>query len=374
MGNCKECVDHLGQKFASAKARAEHWGQDADRVSNRMKYQGWTLERALTTPARPIEKKRATKEIVVYGVKYKDAKEACRILNKPYNTIKQRLDRYTPDEAFSDDFDSQPNSLGEVMDHLGNLFPNFNAMCKHYKIKSSIVASRLKTMPLGEALTTPVGVNRKPVSVPGVGEFSPLEKAFKSCGITRVTYLKRIEQGMTPEQALTTPKSLNLHKIDIPGYGKFDSLKAACLPLGLSSTNVTTRAQKRNVDVEVILKEMIDTVRIYGDKEVDVFGKVITIGDASKVFNINIYEIYLRLIRSKMDIEAALVIPENNPDEIRFAFRGASGKGRYRIGQSTETYTSVEQIIDKYKPELLGVYRRFNPGGIYHPYPRIRAE
>lgn len=45
-------TDHTGQKFPNFHAMAEYWGYRDDFIKARIYKQGWSLEQALTTPAR----------------------------------------------------------------------------------------------------------------------------------------------------------------------------------------------------------------------------------------------------------------------------------------------------------------------------------
>lgn len=78
-------------------------------------------------------------------------------------------------------------------------------------------------------------------------------------------------------------------------------------------------------------------------------------------FHINKSTLKHRLYH-KWDMELAFVYPTTAP-RIRFYYVGIDGKTRYKLGKNIYT---TEELITKYAPEYLDLYRRTNPQGIHH--------
>ncbi len=85
--NMKPVTDHLGRKFSSVVAMCSHYKISCDTYLQRRK-RGWTVERALTTPAR---RRRENIEPVDHlGNRYSDINSMCAFYLIPVNTFLKR--------------------------------------------------------------------------------------------------------------------------------------------------------------------------------------------------------------------------------------------------------------------------------------------
>lgn len=94
-------------------------------------------------------------------------------------------------------------------DHLGNKFPNKNAMCEHYHIKYHTFKRRIdeQHMSLKDALTIPVEKRQTGSCKDHLGNVFPSKKAmYKYYDISKDIVNKRIKKKkMSLKEALTTP-------------------------------------------------------------------------------------------------------------------------------------------------------------------------
>ena len=83
-------------------------------------------------------------------------------------------------------------------DHLGNEFPNKNAMCEHYHIKYHTFKRRIdeQHMSLKDALTIPVKKNHNGMCKDHLGnEFPNIMAMCKHYGIKPATLYKRMNEN-----------------------------------------------------------------------------------------------------------------------------------------------------------------------------------
>ena len=146
------CKDHLGNEFPSINAMCKHYGIDRTVFNYRRNEKHMSLKETLTMP---VEKK--------------------------HN--------------------------GSCKDHLGNVFPNKQAMCEHYGISTDTFNKRRneKHMSLKEALTTPARKTRDSCKDHLGNEFPSIAAMIDYYGITRKTFDKRRKKQISLKEILTTP-------------------------------------------------------------------------------------------------------------------------------------------------------------------------
>ena len=136
-------------------------------------------------------------------------------------------------------------------DHLGNKFPNKNAMCEHYDIKYSTFKRRIdkQHMPLKDALTTPVKKRHNGSCKDHLGnEFPSTQAMCEHYGIDRNVFDHRIyEKHMPIKDALTKPtrKQHNGPCKDHLG-NEFPSQKAMCDYYGINMNTFKGRIENNS--------------------------------------------------------------------------------------------------------------------------------
>ena len=217
------CKDHLGNEFPSINAMCKHYGIDRTVFNYRRNEKHMSLKETLTMP---VEKK--------------------------HN--------------------------GSCKDHLGNVFPNKQAMCEHYGISTDTFNKRRneKHMSLKEALTTPARKTRDSCKDHLGNEFPSIAAMVDYYGITRKTFDKRRKKQISLKEILTTPvekRKKDSYKDHIGN--EFPSKKAMLDYYGVTRTSFDSRKTKNaritdNLfikEVKAIRKKMLYAVCIYNDTE-----------------------------------------------------------------------------------------------------------
>ncbi len=132
----KPVTDHTGREYNTFDEMCIAWGKDPLLVEGRMRCHGWSLEDALTRKKGQIKPKR--KELVERG------------------TFRKRFAHLFGEDGRS------------IMDHKGQVFPNYLQMCKFYGINSSAFCQRVESgWDLASALETPTRRRKNTVEVNG---------------------------------------------------------------------------------------------------------------------------------------------------------------------------------------------------------------
>ena len=200
--NCSRFVtDHLGNRFPSMKSMCEKYNIAQGTYISRIKL-GWSQEEALT------------KKVTTH--------------------------RSVP-----------------VYDHIGNMYPSLKAMCQHYGINKTTLRSRLKQMPLSDALTLPVNVRKTSIEYKCKDhtghEYASITSMCKAYCIPLSTYLSRISKGWTVERSLTqSPIDCPKYVTDHHGY-RYKSIASMCRKYGIARRTFTTRVWELGWSVEKAL-------------------------------------------------------------------------------------------------------------------------
>lgn len=194
-------TDHLGNQFPSVKTLCEKYNIDPSCYRSRIKL-GWSQEEALT-------RKVATHKSV------------------------------------------------PVYDHKGNTYPSLKEMCQHYGINKTTLRSRLKEMPLSDALTLPINIKQTSIIYKCEDhtgkEYASITSMCKAYHIPLSTYLARISKGWSVERSLTY-SSIDASKnvVDHHGY-RYKSIASMCRKYGIARRTYTTRVWELGWSVEKAL-------------------------------------------------------------------------------------------------------------------------
>ena len=200
------CKDHMGNEFPSKTAMCKHYGISTTSFEKRMNEMHMSLEETLTTPVRK-QKTGSCKDHL--GNEFPNKKAMCKHYGISYDTFdKRKNDSNMPiKDALTKPTRKQHN--GPCKDHLGNEFPSKKAMCEHYGISESTFSDRIKKrhMSLEETLTTPVEKQHKGPCKDHLGNEFPNKQAMcEHYSISKGAFEARIyKQHMSLKEALTTP-------------------------------------------------------------------------------------------------------------------------------------------------------------------------
>jgi len=202
-----ECLDHLGNKYISKKAMAEHYEIPYQVFRHRIK-EGWTLEQSLTLPVGHRLISTQVKDHIGNVYETKSAMlNHYSIENGMYN------DRIRKGWSQADALTTAP-SKGDYtqsikcVDHLGNVFDSKSARAAHYKLQAGMIEKRLKLgWSLKDALT--IRPNGRPLGNDCVDHLgnkyvSEAERA-RAYKVLYHIVQRRLSQNWSLERALTTP-------------------------------------------------------------------------------------------------------------------------------------------------------------------------
>lgn len=211
-------TDHLGNHFKSVSAMTRHYGIPRPTYISRLK-SGWTVKEALTVP------------VLKDGSNYKTS-----------------------------------NSLGGIVDHLGNHFSNNAQMARHWGISPSLLHRRVhdKGMSLEDALTTPISRKHSAQEVTDHlgNKYCSRSLMAKAYGISSLTLGDRLKRGWSMEEALTTPidtssyrKTKRVAKVRVQDHlgDWYDSYYELAKAYGLSFSTLYGRVAKLGWSIEKAL-------------------------------------------------------------------------------------------------------------------------
>lgn len=177
------------------------------------------------------------------------------------------------------------------------------------------------------------------------------------------TVKSRIERGWNLKDALTKESNpFNMPKECKDHLGNYyESFIEMCKAYKKDSTTVKARLRK-GWTLEAALTENNITAPV----NINIFNiEYNSISEAANKYNIR-YTTVIQRLKRKWDIELAFVYPPIAPI-IRVYYVGIDNKTRYKMDDNIYT---AEELIAKYAPEYLELYRKTNPQGIYHFYKK----
>jgi hypothetical protein len=179
--------DHCGNIYVSRAAMCEYYGLTVCAYTQRI-MNGWTLEKALTTPL------------------HKNGK----------------------------------NEISRVTDHHGNTYKNIAEMAKQYNINTDILTERLRRgWDTQKALKTPAARNRKEMTDSKGRTYPSLDEYAEAIGLTRDIIYRLQKKGYTPKEIegyVRKDTTCTDHK-----GNKYHSFRAMCHAYGIPHNTVRAR-------------------------------------------------------------------------------------------------------------------------------------
>ena len=207
-------------------------------------------------------------------------------------------------------------------DHLGNQFKSVSAMTKHWGISRTTYLSRINMgWSIEKALTFTIREESRPKGgvVDHLGnKFKSRSQMLKHWGISPATYYNRThKEGLSMEEALTKPiaKTYSFQEVTDHLGNKYRSLSLMARTYGIKPITLRDRLE-RGWSVKEALTTPIDTsthrktVNVEGIKVQDHKGVWYnSYYELAKAYGLTISTLYGRLVRLGWSIEKALLTP-----------------------------------------------------------------
>ena len=207
-------------------------------------------------------------------------------------------------------------------DHLGNNFKSVSAMTKHWGISRTTYLSRINMgWSVEKALTFTIREESKHKGsvVDHLGnEFKSLSQMLKHWGISPATYYNRThKEGLSMEEALTKPiaKKFSFQEVTDHLGNKYRSLSLMARTYGIKPITLSDRLE-RGWSIREALTTPVDTstlrktVNVKGIKVQDHKGVWYnSYYELAKAYGLTISTLYGRLVRLGWSIEKALLTP-----------------------------------------------------------------
>ena len=243
----KTCEDHLGNKFPNRKAMCKYYNIDTKTFVNRIEKKHMSLEAALTTPVHHRAKTYTDHQ----GNEFPSITSMCKHYGINRKTFKKRISEkhMSLKDALTIPVETPPKTES-YKDHLGNEFPSMAAMCKHYGIRRDTFTQRIKRqkMSLKDALTTPLEKTPDELCKDHLGNEFPNRQAMCNYyGINYATFRRRIEKKhMSLKDALTTPVEQKTGPCKDHIGNEFPSQKAMCDYYGINMNTFKGRIENNS--------------------------------------------------------------------------------------------------------------------------------
>ena len=314
----KECIDPNGIVFESISSMCKAWNVPYGIYIKRIR-RGWSTLDALTAPigeksrilADDKERKRQERldsmAITCKGKRYKSAREFAKEFGI---TNKLVYDCIKNGESLDELVDRHNAMIEARTDHEGTVFKSIDDMCKHWGKQQDLYYRRLKQgMSKEEALTTPVITGKQLVYKDK--KYESIAKLAKDVGISYNILLYRLSAGYSLEEAV---------KLEYKAH----PLKCSdCM--GNEYNSLSHMAKAWGIQPQILNR---------------------------------------RLRNCRFDIVVALI----SRDKITLEYIGLDGKARYTLNGNKNKYYTARELIEKYRPDLLEIYDKYNPTGKYEPY------
>lgn len=189
-------VDHLGNVFPTKKKMCEAWGIKPDTFYSRIKYKGWSLEKALTT------KDDSRIECVgIDGEIFSSVSELC----EKYGISRHIYDNRIKNGWTIEDIIKTESLVGiKCVDHEGRHFSSIKEMCDFHGVSRAKYQHRIDIgMSLEDALKKEdYSIKRVRIDHKGI-EYPSFVKMCEAYGANSYTVVDRLERNWTLEEALT---------------------------------------------------------------------------------------------------------------------------------------------------------------------------
>lgn len=241
----KPCQDHLGQRFPSVKSMCRHYGVNPGTFANRRR-KNWTLERALTCPARTGPGQPCVDH---KGIEYPSQSAMLKAYGTNYTVYHYRTEiaGWSQEEALeTPPGDTDLAGAHACEDHLGNKFPSKKAMCEHWHVSRPVFFSRIRSgKTIQEALApvgTPKAKNIRPVKDHLGQEFASLDAMCAHWHILKSDYTQNIRNNLDLEHALTMRAGRPERPRDHLGK-EYPSINAMCAAWKITKTTLRSRLE-----------------------------------------------------------------------------------------------------------------------------------
>ena len=356
--------DHKGNVFSSEKEMCKYWNLGVSTYRNRRKNLGWSLEKALETPAN-FKNKKERPRVDHLGNKFEHFNQMCEYWGLNPGTVSSRLDSGV---SLKEALETKPAPSGpkkDVVDHLGNTFPSERAMCKFWGVHPATFNTRIEAgKSLAEALA-PATRKCKPAT-DHLGNVFPSEAAMcRFWGIGPTTFRCRLRSGMCLKEALERHIKVTRIKVKDHLGNEFKSFQEMARHWGISSGALQSR-----LDTGMNLKEALETPLKSRDpawKRELIYNGIGEYIEAEQLLNEVPGIVRNGRIREGYEYLHLLANAKlNRCNYIRTAFISADLVAYYKVPWSKELKTTRE-IVEHKLPELLDQYDKANPKGTYQP-------
>lgn len=243
-----ECTDHLGNTFESKVAMCDYWHIPRPVYFRRIR-DGWTLEKTLT---QPIAHTNGIAKTIFdpHGQKFKTIDDMCAAWGK---TKKQYMinirNNCTLYEALTMD-----TIQSDVRDHIGNVYPSINAMCREYNITKTTLRSRIELgWTLEQVLTNPHKKSPCIKVTDHLGKtYSTQKEMLAIYGVSEMTYKHRLSIGWPLEKCLQSENQHNTKCTDHKG-NQFNTISEMCAYWNIRESTYYGRRNKLHWSLEKTL-------------------------------------------------------------------------------------------------------------------------
>lgn len=137
-----DATDHLGNKFANIPEMCKYWNISVAAYCSRIR-KGWSIKLALTTPVKKCSKIYEVKDHL--GNTYQSKSVMAEQWGISYVALRQRLKQgWTLEKALTTPECARVPRSRVVTDHLGNEFKSNAEMCRYWGISLSAFSYRIK--------------------------------------------------------------------------------------------------------------------------------------------------------------------------------------------------------------------------------------
>lgn len=237
------CKDHLGNNFKSSKDMCEFWHIDRSVFYGRKRL-GWSLEDILT---KPLDYKGGAPIVHDHlGNEYPDIGTMCLQYGIGRTTYNQRIKAgWSVKKALTTPAKKIHIKRKICKDHLGNEFPSQAAMLRHYGVTRDVFQSRIDLgWNLADIFAHPESIDPRKKQTDHLGnEFDSLADMLTFWGIHEQTYRHRKKSGMPLKECLESPNQQMRECEDHLG-NKFSSVDEMCAYWNIPKFRYYARLEK----------------------------------------------------------------------------------------------------------------------------------
>ncbi len=254
MSNCNPCVDHLGNTYQSLAEMLRKYNITDVAYHYRLNELGWSLEDALTKP------KKSNKSTAIactdhLGNTFASKCEMCDHWHIPRTIYFRRIrDGWSLEKALTTPVKTNKITTG-VKDHLGNTFTTIDDMCQFWNIsKKQYMINIRNNCSIEKALTT---VTTWTVCKDHLGNiYKSINEMARTYGTNKTTIRSRIELGWTLKEILTKPqKIVKTYKCKDHKGNEFANKKTMLDHYGINETTFDYRRNTLGLSLKDALEQ-----------------------------------------------------------------------------------------------------------------------